>query len=516
MAIGLSFGTAGIRAKIGNGDDQINVRTVTAVIAALCAHLQARDPRAADAGVCVGYDGRTESDALAATAISVARRFGLRVRAFTQPVPTPLLAFATRLHEAAAGIMITASHNPPDENGIKLYMAGGAQLTAPHDGAIAQRIATFDASRLPPLPQEEPPFSELGADEVTRYLDAIAQSVPRAPAPPLPRFAYSALAGVGGALTHALLARMGAGSNVVEVAEEATPRTDFAGLRAPNPEHASALARLLALTDAHALDLAFAHDPDADRLAVIVRDENGALRALTGDEVGALMGDFLLSECPDPARALLVSTLVSGELLARIAAERGARYERTPTGFKWIAARARALERAEGLQFLFGYEEAIGYALGGMADDKDGIAALYVVLALTQRLAAEGRTLLDQLDSLAMRHGVFATRQITLARSVAQPDLLGRLRAGDPAALLGPGARCVDYSMQPEQVPLLVLRGADGSKLCVRPSGTEPKVKLYLEVHESAAGHASLVAAKQAAAHALDALEQKVRTIVGS
>ncbi|MET0342060.1 MAG: phospho-sugar mutase [Polyangiales bacterium] len=517
MSVRLSFGTAGIRAKVGPGDDRLNEETLSAVIGALCAYLRERDPSAADAvaraGVCIGFDGRADSAVFASIAVGVVRVHGLRSRAFAQPVPTPLLAYATRLHGAAAGIMVTASHNPADDNGIKIYLAGGAQLGAPHDAEITRRMIAYDPATVVGRPVGAP-VEALGEAEIEHYLDALIALVPGAVAPP-PPFAYTALAGVGGALTRRLVQRLGA-RDVLEVAEEAEPRSDFAGIREPNPEHAAARARLCALMDAHGLGLGFAHDPDADRLAVVVRARSGALHALSGDEVGALLGAFLLAEATEPTRCLLVSTLVSGGLLASIARAHGARYERTPTGFKHIAARGRALEAAEGLRFVLGYEEAIGYAFGSLADDKDGLAALRVLLALAARLAAEGRTLVDALDALFVAHGVVATRQITVAREAAGPDLLARLRQVDPASLLGPGAHRVDHEAEPERLPLVVLHGARGDKLCARPSGTEPKLKLYLEAHADVAEPARLDDAKRIAARALDALEAGVRALISA
>lgn len=513
MTIGLSFGTAGIRAALGPGLDQINLFTVGGVAHALCGYLCEAVPDARERGLCVAFDGRTDSDVFAREVVRVAQRHGFLVRAFERPTATPLLAFATRRHGAAAGLIVTASHNPPSDNGLKIYLQGGAQVLAPHDRAIAERIARFDPAELACLPAPvDCRYEALGERELHAYLELVMQLV-AATDTQLPPIGYSALCGVGSEVTRQLLARAGV-SDVQEVSEQAAPRADFGGLEAPNPEHESALAALRALSEARGLDLSFAHDPDADRLAVLARDRRGVLRALSGDEVGALLGDFMLSECQAPERALLVSTLVSGELLERIASARGAHFERTPTGFKWIASRGRAREQSEGLHFIFGYEEAIGYAFGSIADDKDGIAALYVVLELARRLRAQGQTLCGRLDALAREHGVFATRQVSVARGAAPataPDLMARLRQVDPARLLGPGATRADYASAPQASELLVFRRG-ASRLCVRPSGTEPKLKLYLHVHaEVEAG--DLDAAEAAAMRALDELEARARSL---
>jgi phosphomannomutase len=239
---------------------------------------------------------------------------------------------------------------------------------------------------------------------------------------------------------------------------------------------------VLGLAEQEQAGLVFAHDPDADRLAVAVRTRAGTLRVLNGDEVGALLGDFALSLHTGKRTPLVVSTVVSSGLLAEIARARGARYERTLTGFKWIAARARALEASEQLEFVFGYEEAIGYAFGALGDDKDGVAALRVLVELARRLHARGLTLADALSELSRQHGLFVTRQITLrADSERMTRLMSHARALPPATLLGEGATVRDYLTEPERANLLVFAAPDGTRLCVRPSGTEPKVKFYLE-----------------------------------
>jgi phosphomannomutase len=253
---------------------------------------------------------------------------------------------------------------------------------------------------------------------------------------------------------------------------------------------------------------------------------------LSGDQVGALLGDFVLGEAAEPAHALLISTLVSGELLERIALAKGARFERTPTGFKWIASRARQLEASEGVRFVFGYEEAIGYAFGSMADDKDGIAALHVLLECARRLRAQGSSLCGRLDQLAREHGLFATRQLTVPRAATRadapsrpelpdrpelsepPDLMARLRAIDPAALLGPRSTRTDHATAAAPTDLLVFRRPNGSRVCVRPSGTEPKLKLYLHARKSVGdGELALEQAERDAAAELDDLESRLRTV---
>jgi phosphomannomutase len=324
----------------------------------------------------------------------------------------------------------------------------------------------------------------------------------------LPKLAYSALCGVGSPVAHALFRELGAGELVV-VEAQAAPRADFGGLRSPNPEEPSALAQLLELAERERTALAFAHDPDADRLAVLARDTDDRLRSLSGDEVGALIGDFLLSQHPDPRRTLVVSTLVSGGLLARICAARGAHFLRTPTGFKWIAKLGREQAARTGLQLLFGYEEALGYALFAQADDKDGSAAMRVLCELARQLAARGSDLCTRLDELAREHGLFASRQLSVGLPGSDGParieaVMQRLRELPAALLLGTGASSEDHCHAATPSTLLVLDDGRDTRVCVRPSGTEPKLKLYLHTREPV--QTDVAAARLAATRRLDQL----------
>lgn len=520
MSAPFRFGTAGIRAPLGPGPAQLNVQSVRRIASAILAQLDARVHDARARGLCIGFDGRAQSREFAAEITALALARGFRVRAFEREAPTPLLAFCTRRYDAAAGIMVTASHNPAGDNGIKLYLAGGVQVGAPHDREIEERLAAqapeAGAAELA-AETAQARLSALGEADAQAYLGAVVSLVPSRPELPLPRLAYTATCGVGSATTRALLARIGA-RDLVEVAEQAAPRADFGGLLSPNPEAPEALERLLGLAQREQAPVAFAHDPDADRLAIAVRDADGAMRALSGDEVGALLGDFLLELHPAPARTLLVSSHVSGGLLEDIARARGAHYLRTPTGFKWIAARGREHAARTGLELLFGYEEALGYAFFAMADDKDGIAALYLACELLRRLWQRGESFADRLDALARGHGAFVSRQLSLpAVDAAGRDrvavVLDRLRALEPGTLLGPGAQLEDHAHAAEPATLLVFHDAQGTRVCARPSGTEPKLKLYLHAREEVAA-GEPVADARARAHArLAAIAQRLRAL---
>ena len=514
MSLQFTFGTAGIRAQVGERDDQLNLRTVRAIAIAIVEHLATLAPDARERGLCLGFDGRADSRSFAHQVEQQARARGFLVRAFQEAVPTPVLAFATRRNDAIGGVMITASHNPAQDNGIKLYLAGGRQVAAPHDREIAARIAAGSQEEA----RGHGPLVALPVDDLEAYLDAVVALVPSRPELPLPRLAYSATCGVGTATTRALLARLAA-HDVEEVAEQAQPRADFGGLASPNPEDPLALAQLLALCERTEAQVGFAHDPDADRLAVLARDQDGALRALSGDEVGALLGSFLLEQQPHAARSLLVSTYVSGGLLERIARAHGAHFLRTPTGFKWIAQRGHELAERDSLQLLFGYEEAIGYAFFSMAHDKDGIAALYVLCELLRRLHAQGLSLTDRLAKLAREHGLFVSRQLTVAAAGEAGKsqiaaIMQRLRALPPADIAGAGAVLDDFERAPAPLPLLVFRTPEDSRICVRPSGTEPKLKLYLHVREEVGDGEPVAAARLRAERRLSDLAARLHTQV--
>jgi phosphomannomutase len=523
----LSFGTAGIRAPMGDGDDQLNLRTVRAAAHGIVGEALASIPDARERGLCLGFDGRALSREFAREIAGVALAAGMRVRRFDEPVPTPLVAFSARRHAAALGIVVTASHNPPADNGIKVYWEGGAQIRAPHDAAVAARIASTDPSAVATLSPDGADASRLHAlasEELEAYLDAVEGLIAVPSAAPVPKLAYTAMCGVGSATTRRLLARLGIDS-VAEVEAQAQPRADFGGLASPNPEDPAALAQVLALADRAGSELVFAHDPDADRLAVAVRTHAGEpassgapaafaatpFRVLSGDEVGALLGAFML-ELAGAQPVVMVSTLVSSGLLGAIARAGGASFERTLTGFKHISRRGRELAASSGRPFVFGYEEAIGYGFFALGDDKDGIAALRVLVELARRLGARGLTLEDELERLSRQHGLFATRQLTVRGGMAAlKELVEEARTLPAAGLLGPGATSTDYLERPERADLLVLEHPDGTRASIRPSGTEPKLKVYLETRVEVEAAEPLDEARRHAAARLDALAAKLR-----
>jgi phosphomannomutase len=481
FAYGLSFGTAGLRGRLGAGPSRINVATVRRASAGLARYLLDAVPGAAESGVVVGHDARHGSARFAAEAAAVFSGAGLRTRRLPPLAPTPLLAFAVRHLGCAAGVMVTASHNPAQDNGYKVYLGDGAQISPPADERIA---AAIDAvGPLADIPDGDG-GERLGEEVAEAYLDAILAELPATDAREL-RIVYTPLHGVGAGLCLEALARAGFPAPHV-VAEQADPDPDFPTAPRPNPEEAGVLDLAIAAAEREGADVVLANDPDADRLAVAIPDGAG-WRRLHGDETGALLADFLLERAPHPERALLVTTIASSTLLGRMAAAAGARYAETLTGFKWIM---RALADAPGHRLLLGYEEALGYAVSDVVRDKDGISAALVLAQLAALEKRAGRTLADRLDDIAARHGLHATAPLTLELTGAgglerMRRIMAALRADPPATLLGrPVTAVEDLRAGTGVLPpsdVLVLR-AEGARVVVRPSGTEPKLKAYLEV----------------------------------
>jgi phosphomannomutase len=486
----LEFGTAGLRGAIAAGPNRMNRAVVRAATAALTQWLPAHQPGAAAAGVVIGCDARHRSAAFAAEAASVLAGAGIAVHLLPPQQPTPLLAFAVRHLHAAAGIMITASHNPPADNGYKLYTAEGAQIIPPADAEIETTIRGLGPlSRIPVAPPDSPLITRHGDEVAAAYLTALTTVSPAAGAGPATglRFVYTPLHGVAAGLALRAFALAGYPAPYV-VPAQAEPDPDFPTVAFPNPEEPGALDLALDAARETSADLVVASDPDGDRLALAVPDPAtpGGWRTLTGDQTGALLGSYLLdrtADQPDPGARLVVSTVVSGTLLARIAEAAGAQYVRTLTGFKWIV---RGGAGHPGTRYLFGYEEALGYAVGDVVRDKDGIGAALAALGLAAAARAAGGSLLSAYDALETTYGVHLTRQVTLPTAEPGPVMAG-LRARPPAALGGqPVLASADLSAGSAGLPPadLLRYELDGARVVIRPSGTEPKIKAYLEVTE--------------------------------
>ncbi|WP_436737077.1 phospho-sugar mutase [Streptomyces sp. BBFR102] len=504
----LTFGTAGLRGELGAGPTRMNRAVVIRAAAGLAAYL--RDTGRAEAGpVVIGYDARHNSERFARDTAEVMAGAGLTALLLPRPLPTPVLAFAVRHLGAVAGVEVTASHNPPRDNGYKVYLGDGSQIVEPADARIAARIAAVGA--LDSVPRTEGGGTVLDEAVVEAYLDRAAGVLAPGSARTA-RTVHTALHGVGAAPLAAAFARAGFPAPV-PVAEQAEPDPDFPTVAFPNPEEPGAMDLALATARRHSPDLVLANDPDADRLAAAVPDPSaeGGWRMLRGDETGALLAAHLVRRGL-AAGAVLATSIVSSSLLSKIAAAAGAGYTETLTGFKWIS-------RAEGLAY--GYEEALGYCVDPAGvRDKDGITAALLLTELASELKESGRTLLDLLDELAVLHGVHATSQL----SVRVDDLsviagaMERLRSAPPEHLGGlPVVRTEDLSAGSSGLPPTdgLRYTLDGARVVVRPSGTEPKLKCYLEAVVPVGGPEGLPEARAAAARTLAAVETDLAAAAG-
>jgi phosphomannomutase len=508
----LTFGTAGLRGLLGAGSNRMNRRVVARTTAGLCGYLLRQYPDAQKRGICLGYDGRHQSRAFADEVAAVAQGAGFVVHRFDDVVPTPLVAFAVLDRAAVSGIVITASHNPAKYNGYKVYLADGAQLGSPADRDVERERAKIGSVLgLPRLTAEgaraaglAPSVSGVSERYVAKVAAAVGRSSGGADSPLPLRAAYTALHGVGEPLARRVFAAIGA-TDVHSVPEQASPNPDFPTVAFPNPEEPGALDLVLALGERIVADLAIANDPDADRLALAARLEGAGLAALSGNEVGVLLADHLLALAPRDGDNFVVSTIVSTPLLDRVVRDHGAQCIRTLTGFKWIVGKALQLTHERGLRFVLGFEEALGYCIGDIVRDKDGIGAAAHALHMAELHARAGRTLHDALELLYRRHGLCHSSQVSFTRPGATGlaeirNAMARLRANPPGDLAGLSVvASIDLAKPPEARPALprgilfeaselppsdvVAFQLEGEhRITVRPSGTEPKLKLYLDV----------------------------------
>lgn len=470
----LEFGTAGLRGAIGPGPSRMNRAVVSRAAAGLAAYLRARNGHRA----VIGYDARHRSLDFAVDTCEILEGVGIRASLLPGPLPTPMLAYAVKALGVDAGVMVTASHNPPQDNGYKVYLGDGSQIVPPADSDIAQEIDAVE--RVSELARSRG-FDVLTADIVDSYVNAAASLV----APQAPRdirVVSTSLHGVGHETWMA--AMHAAGFRVPSVVlAQAQPDPDFPTVAFPNPEEAGAADLLLAQAGAEEADVAIAHDPDADRCAAGVFDPaHNAWRLLTGDELGALLGWWTIErarrfDLPEPD-GVFACSIVSSTLLLKIAAAHNLQATQTLTGFKWIG-------RVPGLAY--GYEEALGYCVAPhIAADKDGITAALRVVEMAATLKADGTSLLDALDSIYATHGRHATTQLSVRMqdTAMIKAAVQRLRAQPPAELAGRAVVGVDdFANGVDGLPPtdgIRLRFTDGHVI-VRPSGTEPKLKCYLE-----------------------------------
>ncbi|MFG3553216.1 phospho-sugar mutase [Micromonospora sp. NPDC047557] len=504
----LTFGTAGLRGPLRAGPNGMNLAVVTQAAAGLVGWLAAQG---GTGPLVIGYDARHGSRQFAERTAQVATGAGRPALLLPRPLPTPVLAYAVRQLGAVAGVMVTASHNPPQDNGYKVYLGAelggelgaGAQIVPPADAGIEAAIRAVGPLTQVPLGR---PGEVLGDDLVAAYVER-ATAVIEPDGPRDLSVAYTPLHGVGAAVLTAAFARAGFPIPGV-VPDQAEPDPAFPTVSFPNPEEPGAVDRLIALADATGADLAIANDPDADRCAVVVREgaDGQGWRMLRGDEVGVLLADHLMRR---GVTGLYATTIVSSSLLRAMCAARGLPYDETLTGFKWIV-------RAGGgsAPLVFGYEEALGYCVAPEhVRDKDGITAALTVAELAAGLKAQGRTLTDRLDELAAEFGVHHTDQLSARvddlREIA--DAMARIRAATPTTLLGQPVDSV-RDLLPES-DVVILRTAS-ARVVIRPSGTEPKLKAYLEVVEPVPD-GDVAAARSRAGAAVARLRTEIAAALG-
>jgi len=518
----LEFGTAGLRGVVGAGSLRMNLAVVRRVTRALADYLLAHVPDARALPVVIGGDARLDSERFADEAARVLLAAGIPVKRFREPVPTPFVAYAVRAFAANAGIMITASHNPPEYNGYKLYAANGAQVIPPADHEIAARMARLGSASAIPL--ADLAGQELIDDAIwQRYLAEIRAQLPRVPADRSLSIVYTPLHGVGAKFVEQAFAEAGYG-HFQTVASQRAPDGRFPTVHFPNPEEAGVLDEALTLAAKVSADLLLANDPDADRLAVAIPLPSGRWQTLNGNQIGLLLADFVLSHTDSPERALVVSSLVSSPMLEDIAAAYGARAERVLTGIKWVWTAALALE-ARGARYCFGYEEALGYAFGRSVRDKDGVSGALLFAELAASARARGHTVLDTLHALYRRYGLWVSAQ----HSVVLRGAAGaaRIREAVHAALKSPPQSLAGYAVSAVhdwQTPeagapswrggalLVELRLGAAGRVFVRPSGTEPKLKIYVDLLAPLAKEDAVAPAEaEATAHARNVAHELVK-----
>jgi len=506
FAGGLTFGTAGLRGVVGAGPNRMNRAVVRRATAGLARYLLSTVPDATRRGVVVARDGRRMSKEFAEDTAAVLAAAGIPAMVREGFTPTPVCSFLVERLGASAGVMVTASHNPPEYNGYKVYWGNGAQIIPPHDEGIARKIAQVGPAREVPLAdladaRAHGLVQEIGPELEQAYLEGVlAHRLHPGEGTDL-TIVYTPMHGVGGPLALEALRRAGF-SRVHPVPEQLHPDPAFPTVRFPNPEEPGAMDLSRALADRTRADLVLANDPDADRLAVLARAPSGELVMLSGNELGVLLGHYLLTGGPRRERPLVISTIVSSPQLGDIARRLGALYDETLTGFKWVANRAMERAARDGAEFVFGYEEALGYTVGTLVRDKDGIGTAVVMADLAGWAHGRGSTVLGVLEDIQREFGVYVSKQRSFTLPGASgAETISRVMDAfrhEPPARVGDravetvkdylaGVRTTHGRAEPLTLPAAnvlayVLEG--GAQVTLRPSGTEPKIKYYFELPE--------------------------------
>jgi phosphomannomutase len=472
----LEFGTAGLRGPLGPGPSRMNRAVVTKTAAGLAIYMKRNGLKS----VVIGRDARYGSEDFTRDTAEIMHGAGFEVFVLPRPLPTPVLAYAVRNLKCDVGIMVTASHNPPQDNGYKVYLGGtvggvryeGSQIISPADSEISADIATVPA--LNTLVRSQG-WTILDESHIDAYVSATSRLATK---PGTLTIVYTAMHGVGTETLEKVFKAAGFPAPTL-VSEQAQPDPDFPTVKFPNPEEPGAIDLSLVKAREVSADLVIANDPDADRCAAAIKDRDGQWRMLRGDEVGALLGEYMARKAPNK-EVMLANSIVSSSILSKIAQHYGLPFKETLTGFKWLAKIPN---------LWFGYEEALGYAVDSKSvNDKDGISAALVLAQLATDLKAEGKTLVDLLDEIWERHGYHGTKQISVrTTSVAQIDaILSKFRDATPATIGRFSLTAFDDLEKPQDgLPPtngVRIRLMDNIRIIVRPSGTEPKIKCYIEV----------------------------------
>jgi phosphomannomutase len=520
----LEFGTAGLRGVVGAGPNRMNRLVIQETATGLGQYLLKTQQDAASKGVVIGYDGRPDSKHFAHDTASALTAQGVKVYLTHDVAATPIVAFGVLHLGTAAAVVVTASHNPPEYNGFKVYWENGAQIIPPHDSGIAAEIDDAAAKDLNLMPLEEAEEKGLLVwlkEDYYQTYRSTANSNPLLQNKQKPEnlsLAYTAMHGVGAKMAETLLADAGF-TQVHSVAAQREPDGTFPTVNFPNPEEKGAMDLVIAEAKQHNAELACANDPDADRFAVAAPQADGEYKMLTGDQVGVLFGHYLLNQVNDNQK-LVGATIVSSSLLAKVAEAAGGTFYKTLTGFKWLTNVAMK-EQTQDKQFLFAYEEALGYTVGTLVWDKDGLTALLAFAQLAAALKAQGKTVWDQLEEIYRQHGMVVNAQHSIALDPSAPPIGDKLRANPPTTIAGQTIASVeDFKLSKQTFEdgsekalnfpvsdVLIYHLSNGSRMVVRPSGTEPKLKCYYEVVEP-------FAAEESYAQALNRAEEKIDMLI--
>lgn len=489
----LEFGTAGIRGEVGAGPGRMNRAVVIRTTYGLTRYLL--EAGGESEPVVVGFDARPTSRQFAEDTAGVLAAAGIHVLYFPTVTPTPLVAYAAKHLSAAAAVVVTASHNPPADNGYKVYGPEASQIVSPIDTLVQERIdaapGANEVERVPDVfAKTSPLVAPVPTDILDRYWEEVSATRSREAGSDL-QVVYTPIHGVGRDVLFEVMRRAGH-TGIEAVPAQADPDGTFPTVAFPNPEEPGALDLALEQARSSDADLVIANDPDADRLAAVVPTA-GEWRPLSGNEIGVLLADYLLGHDPNPETAIVASSIVSSPMLTSIASSYGARHTQTLTGFKWIVKAGLALEASTGGRFIFGYEEALGYTVGSTVRDKDGISAALLVVDLVADLADSGETIMERLHELWRRHGLWVSGQTSIASSGgldAMASAVDRLASNPPDEIADLGVTAVtDYRQNAAERPpwlgeqaLIELTLGEDGRVLVRPSGTEPKLKIYVDL----------------------------------